>query len=274
MASRQRFHAGWEVIAMPVRSREGSSVRRGVPAIVLLMLAVGLAGCGDSGPSTPSAPGPSSQPSPASTSAPSSALTVFTDSATGFSTTDLRDVQEQIVQLSSAGELIWTADGTRLPGYRVTRPTGDGKVLFIEGKICPESCAFEVRFGARGGERRAYLTVDYVHWNPGTLVDVEVIGGALVVTETDVYPPGSLTLSGVVSERTPRGRAPIEGAEVWRSAGYGWRSATTDANGFYRIQGLYDGSETVHTSKDGYLPDERAVTIEGDTRHDIELARQ
>jgi hypothetical protein len=198
---------------------------------------------------------------------------VFTDSATGFSTTDLRDVQEQIVQLSSMGDLIWTADGTRLPGYRVTHPTADGKVLFVEGKICPEGCAFEVRFGTRDGERRAYLTVDYVHWNPGTLVDVEVAGGALVVTETGVYPPGSLTLSGVVSEMTPKGQAPVEGAEVWRLAGYGWRFATTDENGLYRIQGLYDGTDRVVTSKDGYLKQETAVTIHGDTRYDVELVR-
>lgn len=259
---------------MPVSSRRRSTVLSQFPAIALLTLAVGLVGCGDSGPSAPSAPGSPSQPSAASTPAPKGELTVFTDPATGFSTTDLRDVQEQIVQLSSIGELIWTADGTRLPGYRVTHPTADGKLFFIEGKICPEECAFEVRFGTRDGERRAYLTVDYVHWNPGTLVDVEVAGGALVVTETDEYPPGSPTLSGAVSEMTPKGRAPVEGAEVWRSAGPGWRSATTDENGLYRIQGLYDGTERVGTGKEGYLHHEAVVTIHGDTLYDVELVRK
>ena len=77
------------------------------------------------------------------------------------------------------------------PGIPGHPPSADGRLIFIEGKICPEACAFEVRFGTRDGERRAYLTVDYVHWNPGTLVDVEVAGGALVVTETDEYPPGA-----------------------------------------------------------------------------------
>ena len=102
---------------MPVSSRRRSTVLSQFPAIALLTFAVGgLAGCGDSGPSAPSAPGSPSQPSAASTPAPKGELTVFTDPATGFSTTDLRDVQEQIVQLSSIGELIWTADGTRLPG--------------------------------------------------------------------------------------------------------------------------------------------------------------
>jgi len=199
---------------------------------------------------------------------------VFTDGATGFSTTDLHDAQDQILQLDSGGELIWTADGTRLPGYRVTHPTMDGKVQFVEGQICPEGCAFEVRFGVRDGERRAYLTVDYIHWNPGTLVDVEVAGGVLIVTATDVYPPGTVTLSGVISEMTSRGRQPVEGAEVWRLVNYGWRFATTDGHGFYRMPGLYDGAALVNTSKEGYQKDERTVTIHGDTRYDVDLLRQ
>ena len=254
---------------MSVRSRRGSTILSRVQSIVLLLLALGLAGCGDSGPSNPSA---------ASTPTPKSGLTVFTDGATGFSTTDLHDAKDQILQLDSNGELIWTADGTRLPGYHlVTYPFASiqgVQVAFIEGKICPEGCAFEVRFGTRDGERRAYLTVDHGHWNPGTLVNVEVAGGALVVTDTDVYPPGSFALSGVVTEATSRGRVPVEGAEVWRSVTTGWQFATTDKNGLYRIQGLYDGTAEVHTSKDGYHDDDRAVTIRGDTRYDVELLRQ
>jgi hypothetical protein len=37
----------------------------------------------------------------------------------------------------------------------------------VEGKICEEGCGFEVRFGSENGERRAYLTIDYGHDNPG-----------------------------------------------------------------------------------------------------------
>ena len=101
---------------------------------------------------------------------------MFTDPATGFSTTDLRDVQEQILQLNSAGELDLDRRRHAAPGIPRWPPFADGRVAFIEGKICPEGCAFEVRFGTRDGERRAYLTVDHGHWNPGTLVDVEVAG--------------------------------------------------------------------------------------------------
>ena len=92
---------------MRVRSRRGSTVLSRFPAIVLLMLAVGLAGCGGSGPYEALGGG--------DPRAETDADGVH-DSAPGFSTTDLRDVQEQIVQLNSVGELIWTADGTRIRG--------------------------------------------------------------------------------------------------------------------------------------------------------------
>ena len=52
----------------------------------------------------------------------------------------------------------------------------------------------------QGRRASAYLTVDYGHDNPGTLVDVEVANAALVVTQSDLYPPGSPTLTGVVTE--------------------------------------------------------------------------
>ena len=170
--------------------------------IVLLGLTQVLAGCDGAGPSrAPTSPSPLPIEQPVPQPPPAAKLLSFVEASTGFTTTDLRDAQEQIVQISSANELIWTADGTRLAGYRVTTlPGSHSPVDFIEGKICPECWAFEVRFGTRDGERRAYLTVDYRHDNPGTLVDVEVTGGALVVTKTEMFAPGTFTLSGVVTE--------------------------------------------------------------------------
>ena len=77
-------------------------------------------------------------------------------------------------------------------GFRVTTLKGShGPVSFIEGRIRCEGCAFEVRFGTRDGERRAYLTVDYGHDNPGTVVDVEVVNGALVFTKTEGFASGT-----------------------------------------------------------------------------------
>ena len=58
---------------------------------------------------------------PVSTACPVPAtptLVVFIELMTGFATSDLRDAQDQIVQLNPTNELIWAADGTRLPGYQ------------------------------------------------------------------------------------------------------------------------------------------------------------
>ena len=143
---------------------------------------------------------------------------------------------------------------------------------FIEGKICPEGCAFEVRFGTRGRRPTCVLTVDYGHDNPGTVVDVEVAGGELLVTQTDVYPPGSPTLSGIVMGMTASGHVPLEGVVVARGISTGWRSTKTDRNGFYEIHGLIDGSSSVYIAKDGYEKQTTEVVMAGDTRFDIELA--
>lgn len=159
-----------------------NSTRTGV---VLLVLAQGLAGCDGSGASsTPSAPSPVPQsvlqPTPIQ-------LAVFTDPASGFSTADVRDVQQQIVRFNTAAnELIWTANGTRFPGYPVY-----GRFISAYG-IC-SFCSFEVRFGTKDGERRAYLTWgdDYNHYYSGTIVDIEVVGAQLAITETNVPVPGT-----------------------------------------------------------------------------------
>ena len=68
------------------------------------------------------------------------------------------------------------------------------------------TCAFIVRFGIKDGKRRAYLTVDYHDDNPGTLVDVEVANGALVVTQTELYPPGSPRCQAWLRRRCRLGR--------------------------------------------------------------------
>ena len=140
--------------------------------IVLLVLAVQLTGCGGTpsplAPSAPTVPTPIPQPTPTS-------LVVFVDPASAFSTSDVRDVQEQIVQFNTAGELIWTADGTRFPGYRAT-----GNFVRPDGN-------FEVVFVTRNGERRAYFTVHgHGPTDPNRVCDIEVVGGQLFITETSV----------------------------------------------------------------------------------------
>ena len=151
--------------------------------IVLLVIAQGVAGCGSSGsPSAPSGPSPAPQPTPIR-------LAAFTDSNTGFSTSDVRDIHDQIVRFNVADkthELIWTADDRSFPGYPVY-----GNFI-LAYSVC-SFCAFDVRFGIKDGERRAYLTFvdNYDHDYTGNIVDLEVVDGRLVMTQTNVRVPGT-----------------------------------------------------------------------------------
>ena len=137
--------------------------------IVLLVIAQDLAGCSSTAPtlvreSTPPA------------------VVVFTDPASGFSTSDLRDAQGHVVQLNQAHEFIWAATGAHYPGYW----GGQGSI-----SITGAGVALQVRFGNQTGERRAYLTwYDDLHY-PGPLVDIEVAGGTLVITNTNEPVPGT-----------------------------------------------------------------------------------
>ena len=120
------------------------------------------------------------------------------------------------------------------------------------------------------------MTADLGHSNPGTLVDLEITGGALVVSWTDVFPPGTYTLSGYVTEATATGLVPIENADVERinQEQGGWDSTTTDKNGFYQLHGLSDGSRKAAIAKEGYQTIEPDIPVRGDTRFDIQLLRR
>jgi hypothetical protein len=260
---------------MPVRGlRFRFSIRSGIlmairafGSVVLLVFAQALAGCNDRR-STPSPISPSgvTQPEPR--------LVTVTESLSGFGTTDLRDADDQIVQFTANGQLIWAADGTRLSGYYVTTVPGThGVVTYITGQICDESCVFEVRFGTSGGERRAYLTVDYGHDNPGTLVDIAVVDGRLVMSPTDEFAPGSYTLSGAVTELVNGRVVPVAGIEVHRGVTGGWQAARTDDSGVYNLRGMYTSRDEVGVTAAGFEPFQEAVPISGDTRFDIRLVR-
>lgn len=135
-------------------------------AILLLMLIEAMTGCGGSR-SAPTQPSP---PPPAQVQ-----LAVFSDPASAFSTSDVRDVQEQIVRFDSASNsLIWAADGRSFPGYPVS------------GNFIRSDRYFQVRFGTKDNERRAYFTETAT----ATICDIDVIGGQLVITATNVTVPG------------------------------------------------------------------------------------
>jgi hypothetical protein len=141
-----------------------------VLAAALMSLAAAACGGG-----SPSAPSPSPQPIPSPTQPPPAvSLVTLTDPASPFSTTDVRDKQDQILRFNTAQELIWAADDTRFPGYRVT-----GNFI--------GSHSYEVVFVTREGERRAYFTVHgHGPTDPNRVCDIEVVNGTLVITETDI----------------------------------------------------------------------------------------
>lgn len=241
---------------------------------LVLVLVSGLIGCDSSrSPTAPSLPPAGPQATPPIVPPATVSLVTFTERGSGFSTTDVRDARDQIVQFNTAGELIWTADGSRLPGYRVDACCYPG-VSFIVGSSCAEGCALEVRFGTKDGERRAYLTADYGHDNPGTLVELAIVGDVIRATRTSTFPPGTPTLTGVVTEMTEAGPIPVEGVKVYRGVVSGWRDGITDKDGFYEIRGLLNDTEIIVVKKDGYVDERRTVTIDGDTTFDTRLVRR
>ena len=240
-----------------------------IAGAIVLMMGLSLGCSNPTAPApAPSAPSAVSQPKP-------SALVVYKDPLTGLSTSDVRDAQDHIVQFTTAGELVWTADGTHLPGHFAEGPGYLSSSNLPGEPSC--QCWPVVRFGASNGERRAYLTADYIHFNPRTLVALEIAGGALIISRTDVFPPGTYTLSGIVTEATETGLTPLENASVYRldEERSGWDDAKTDGNGFYQIHGLTDGSRLTGFSKDGYQKVEQAdFPIHGDMRFDVQLLRR
>jgi hypothetical protein len=137
---------------------------------ILVLLMVAMPACSDS-PSTPTPPPTQPPPPPPPTPVE---LAVFTDSETGFSTSDVRDVEGEIVRFNRANNsLIWAADGRSFPGYPV-----DGNFL-NSGKT------FQVRFGTEAGEPRAYFTETV----PATICDIEVVGSSLMISATNVPVP-------------------------------------------------------------------------------------
>ena len=232
-----------------------------------LLLPMAVAGCDDATRVTsPTAPGAVSAP----------AVLTFRDPNTGFATANLHDAQEQIVHVSSSNELVWAATGTRMPGYSVVHVPSPNAAILIAGRIdgCADVCWLEVRFGTRDGTPRAYLTIDYGHYNPGTLADLELVAGRLTVTQTTSFPPGTFTITGRVTEATADGLIPLEGVHVSRAMTTGWQDVTTDSDGVYSLHGQWNGTNSWSVTKPGYHPQRGSVTVNGDTRVDVTLVRQ
>jgi hypothetical protein len=89
------------------------------------------------------------------------------------------------VRFTTGGELVWVPTGTRFTGFPVYGLTIQAHSVGLE-------CSFYVRFGTKDGERRGYLTLSHHHDGDYrvNVLDIEVVDGRLVVTESTVRVPG------------------------------------------------------------------------------------
>jgi hypothetical protein len=92
-----------------------------------------------------------------------------------------------------------------------------------------------------------------------------------VSSPTSIVPPATFTLSGTVTEMTEAGPAPVEGALVSETHS-GW-DRITDADGHYSVSGLPGTSTSVSVVKQGYVTQTRTVTMNSDTKLDVQIER-
>jgi hypothetical protein len=97
---------------------------------------------------------------------------MFTDPTTNQATSDVRDVDEQVMRFEMPGGVLLWVDGSRHMGWPVS------------GNFLDAAHSFQVRFGSRSGQRRAYFT----ETGSGTICNLEVSGGQLRVTATNERP--------------------------------------------------------------------------------------
>jgi hypothetical protein len=118
------------------------------------------------------------------------------------------------------------------------------------------------------------VTVAVLTWACGGGPVIPTSPSASLAPTTPSAPASQLTyiLSGVVFEVTPTGVMPIEGVQVEEYDRH--QFATTDANGFYRISGGSAGRIGVGFEKEGYQSNRSTVTVNGDTRFDIQAIRR
>ena len=103
-------------------------------------------------------------------------LALFADPDTDFSTSDVHDVENQIVRFDTqAKTIVWALDGRSFqPG-----------VWEVNGNFLIDGNPFQVRFGTVDGERRAYFT----ETGPATICDIEVPADQLLIFPTDTLVP-------------------------------------------------------------------------------------
>lgn len=105
---------------------------------------------------------------------PAPDLVVFRDGSTGTTTTTVLDVDTEQMRFDRrTGRLLWVATGASFAGWPAADP-------FLD-----LNHDFQVRFGTVNGERVAFFTETAT----GTICDLSVVGGNLVIEPTNVQVP-------------------------------------------------------------------------------------
>lgn len=126
-----------------------------VRALALATLLVGVGACSDDDDDSPTAP-------------PMPTLASFNDPRGGFSTSDVRDSEGDVVRFTVDGRLVWPPTMATFAGFPVA------------GNFIGPTQGFEIRFGTENGQRRAY----FVERGPDTICDIDVVNGMINVSPT------------------------------------------------------------------------------------------
>lgn len=219
-------------------------------AVAAGLVVVACAGCESSvGPTAPSAVAPGATPQLSYTISG----VVYADTAKSVPIDGVR---------IEAGDL-----RVYIGGLHVLATTGADGSYSASGIAGPISLRL-IKFGYEIAERSLSVTAD-------TRVDFRLV------------PKPTFVLSGVVFEITGGGAVPVEGSHVYcDSCGDGGHSSVeTDSEGHYAFPAVYNGDTPIIISKAGYavvapirtLQDGsgmKNVTVNGDTRFDVELVRR
>ncbi len=121
-------------------------------------------------------PGDGADPNTGDGDAGAAKLAVFNDPDSEFSTSDVHDVDDEIVQFDTeADAIIWAEDGRSF----------FAGVWVINGNLLRGDEFFQVRFGNVDGQRRA----DFTETVLATICDIEATADDLRISSTNVPVP-------------------------------------------------------------------------------------
>jgi len=108
---------------------------------------------------------------------PATPVQTFTDPTTGFTTTDIYDVDGDIVRVNTSEDsLVWDANGMSY---------SQGVFPVLDGIFLGSNRFFQVRFGTENGQRKAFFTETAA----GTICDIRLNGADLQIFATSVQVP-------------------------------------------------------------------------------------